>query len=326
MYAWVVDEFGQPDDVLNYRQVPVPEPGPGEVLVNYKASSVGFADLLIINGTYQVKPTPPFTPGMEGAGVVIAVGEGVSHLAPGDRVLATGVFGQGVFREYGVATAEKFHEIPDSMSFETAAGFFIPYVTAMLALHRRAKVEPGETVLITGGAGGVGVAMIQVAKAAGCRVLATALHPEHARFTEREGADRGIDVSGEDFVEVVKEWTEGKGAEVIVDTVGADTFERATKCIAEEGRLIVVGFAGGRPGVLKMNHLLVKNFTVHGAFYGPRPLTARLTPHYFERALAMTQDGRLEPYVAATHPLSELPESLRTLASGESVGKIVLTH
>src|SRR6266540_2550228 len=264
MRAWVVKQFGQPAEALALEDLPTREPGPAEVVLDITAASLGFADLLLCAGKYQIQPEPPFTPGFECAGTVAAVGTEVTHVQPGQRVIALPTLGDGVLREQSIAPAAQVHPIPDSLGFEAAAALFVSYQTAMLSLHRRGHLQAGETVLVHGATGGVGSACIEVARAAGARVIAAARGGERAQLCETLGAERGIDVNSEDFVAVVKELTGGRGADVIVDPVGGATFEQSVKCIAPEGRLLVIGFASGKPGELKLNHLLVKNFSAVG--------------------------------------------------------------
>ncbi len=325
MRAWVVQEFGAAGDVLKIEDAPTREPGPGEVVVDYAAASLGFADNVVIAGNYQIQPQPPFTPGFEGAGTVSAVGPDVTGVEPGQRAIALPDLGEGVFREQGVAPAVRIHPIPDTLPFEQAAAMFVPYQTAMLALHRRARLETGETVVVHGAAGGVGSAAIQVAHAHRARVIACALNAEHARLCEKQGADRGVDMSSEDFVAVVKEMTGGRGADVIIDPVGGDVFEQSIRCIAPEGRLVVIGFAGGAPGELKLNHLLVKNFSVVGCFFGPGELTVRLNRENHERLMQMQAEGKITPLISEVIPFEEIPAALAKIAAGASYGKIVAT-
>ncbi len=323
MQAWRVHELGDPAAVLRLEEVEAPVPGPGEVLVEVRATALNFFDILLCQGAYQEKPPLPFTPGAEVAGTVAAVGDGVD-LAVGQRVIALPPLPRGGYAQQVVAPAANTFPVPDAMSFEEAAAFFVVYQTGYFALHRRAHLGAGETVLVHAGAGGVGSAAIQLAVAAGARVFATAGGAEKVEVCRRLGADVAIDYNAEDFVEVVKRETKGRGADVIFDPVGGDIFDRSRRCIAFEGRLVVIGFAGGRVAEVPTNHVLVKNYSVVGLHWG---LYNTLTPHLIvqahEELLRLYEEGRVKPLIYRAVPFAEIPAALDLIGSRATWGKLV---
>jgi NADPH2:quinone reductase len=293
-----------------------------------RAAAVNFFDLLQLAGTYQVRPELPFIPGAEVAGEVVVAPEG-SGFAPGDRVLAAVPqegLQRGGYAEVTNADPDATQKIPDSMPFAEAAAFFINYQTGWFGLHRRAGLKAGEVVLIHAGAGGVGSAAIQLAKAAGARVIATAGSEAKVDVCRSLGADLAIDYSRDDFVEAVKEFTRGRGADVVYDPVGGDVFDRSTKCIGFEGRIVVVGFTSGRVPAAAANHLLVKNYAVLGLHWGlyrqrAPELIAECTSHLFE----LYEQGKIRPHVGRQAPLAEAVDLLKAVAARQTTGKAVLT-
>ncbi len=316
MKAWRVHELGEPADVLRFEDIDIPTPGEGQVLVKVRAAALNFPDLLMIAGTYQVRPPLPFVPGVELTGEVAETGQ---------RVIGGPANGFGAFAEYAVLDAAAAWPVPDGMSDEQAAAFFLTYQTGHVGLHRRARLRAGEVVLVHAGAGGVGSAAIQLAKAAGATVIATAGGPEKVAVCRDLGADHAIDYLAEDFVGPVKEITAGRGADVIYDPVGGDIFDSSRKCIAFEGRIVVVGFTSGRIPSAPANHLLVKNYSVVGLHWGqyrthdPAVITAAHAD--LERLYA---EGAISPLVSSTFPMAELPQALTALASRRTVGKVVV--
>jgi NADPH2:quinone reductase len=325
--AWVVRELGTPDK-LRFEDVQAPSAGDELVRIRVRAAAVNFFDLLQIGGTYQVKPDLPFVPGAEVSGEVEAAPR-ASGLKPGDRVLAT-VSQEGMHRggyaEITQADPEAVVKIPEAMPFVEAAAFFINYQTGWFGLHRRAHLQAGEVVLVHGGAGGVGSAAIQLAKAAGARVIATAGSAAKVAVCREMGADLAINYNEEDFVAAVKQSTEGKGADVVYDPVGGDMFDRSTKCVAFEGRIVVVGFTSGRMPTVAANHVLIKNYSVVGLHWGLyRQRAPQLIPRCTETLLELYAAGKIRPHVGRQAPLSDAVSLLQAVASRQTTGKAVLT-
>jgi len=323
MRAVVVEEWTEPEK-LQVKEAPEPELSPGAVMIEVRAAGVNFFDILMARGQYQVKPPFPFTPGAEVAGVVCGVGEGVDGFAEGDRVFAAP--GLGGFAERLVVGTEQLHRMPDAMSFEHAAALPIIYPTSYAALVYRATMREGETLLVHAAAGGVGIAAVQIGKALGARVIATAGGAEKLEVARRAGADVTIDYREEDFVERVKAETGGRGADVIYDSVGGDVFDRSLKCIAWNGRLLVIGFASGTIPHVKANRVLLKNIAVVGLHWGAyaRHEPERV-PETFAALLDLYEGGRIRPEIFRTYALEELPEALRELGSRRTWGKLVVT-
>ena len=325
--AWVVRELGTPDK-LRFENVEAQISGDELVRIRIRASAVNFFDLLQIAGTYQVKPDLPFIPGAEVAGEVEAAPPD-SGFKPGDRVLATVTqegLHNGGYTEGTQAHPDAVVRIPDVMSFVEGAAFFINYQTGWFGLHRRAKLQPGEVVLVHGGAGGVGTAAIQLAKAAGARVIATAGSDAKAALCLQMGAEHAVNYSEEDFVGAVKQATDGKGADVIYDPVGGDVFDRSTKCVAFEGRIVVVGFTSGRVPTAAANHLLIKNYSVLGLHWGLyRQRAPQLIRECTENLFELYAAGKIRPYVGNQAPLQDAVALLEAVASRQTTGKAVLT-
>jgi NADPH:quinone reductase len=321
MYALLLESLRGPDG-LRYAEVPDPEPADGTVLIEVRAAGVGFVDLLVTQGAYQVKPPLPFVPGIEVAGVVRSAPED-SGLRPGARVAATTAFGG--FAELALAPAFVTFEIPDSMSFDAAAGFVVNYETAHLALTRRGRLRAGETVLVHGAAGGVGTAAIQVARSLGADpVIGVATGEEKLRVARAAGADHALD-SGDDWVEQVRELTGGRGADVVVDPVGGDAFDLSLRCMAPEGRLLVVGFAAGRIPELPVNRLLLRHLEVSGVNYGGMlPLDPEFPRRAADDLFQWIADGAIAPVVGQRYPLAEGAQALRDFAARRVTGKPVL--
>jgi NADPH2:quinone reductase len=322
MKAMVATRWGEPSE-LEYVDVPDPEPGPGQVLVETRAMGCNFPDILMVQGKYQVKPPLPFSPGHEIAGVVRAVGSDVTRVRPGQRVIAN--LEWGGYAERAVTAAERVHRIPDEMPFDQAAAFFVVYQTGYSALVRRAALQPGESLLVHGAAGGVGLAAVQLGKALGARVIATAGTPEKLEMARQSGADVLIDYRTEDWVERVKAVTGGEGADVIYDPVGGDVFDGSTKCLAFEGRLLTIGFAGGRIPTVAVNRLLLKNISVVGVHWGYyQRRGSPLVQEWMDALLKLYDQGRIRPVIYRAYPLREAAAALRALAARESYGKVVL--
>ncbi|GLU47609.1 NADPH:quinone oxidoreductase family protein [Nocardiopsis ansamitocini] len=328
MKALRVHEPGEPGTVLRAEEVERPEPGPGRLLVRVSAAALNFPDALLCRGHYQERPPLPFTPGVEVCGEVVAVGEGVPDIpgiAVGDRVIGSPVLPHGGFAEYALMTAAEVLPAPGTLSDAQASTLFIGYQTGWFALHRRAELRAGETVLVHAAAGGVGGAAVQLAKAAGARVIGVvggAAKTDHARAL---GADVVVDRHTQDFVPVVKEVTGGRGADVVFDPVGGDAFTRSTKCVAFEGRVVVVGFAGGTIPAPALNHVLLKNYSLLGLHWG---LYVRRAPalvrECHEQLTDLAARGQITPVVSETLALGEVPGALQRLADGTTIGRLVV--
>ena len=324
MRAWRVHELGEPADVLRLEDVEPPRPGPGQVAIDVEAVALNFPDILLCRGMYQERPPLPFTPGLEIAGRVAEAGAGARHPV-GSRVLAMPPMPGGGMAERVVAPEAVVFGIPDDMPASSAASLLVAYQTGWFALHRRARLVEGETLLVHAGAGGVGSAAIQLGRAAGARVIATAGGPEKVGVLQRLGADLSIDYRKDDFVEIVKEATGGRGADVIYDPVGGDTFDRSCKCIAWEGRLLVIGFAGGRIPDVPANHVLLKNYSVVGLHWGAYFRNdPQLVHDTHGRLLQLYEKGEIDPLISAELALEDAPSALARLGARGTWGRVVL--
>lgn len=324
MRSWVVTKLTDPSDSLELQEFSKPIPKQGEVLIKVEAAALNFFDILLCQGKYQEKPALPFTPGAEISGTIHAVGKG-SSLKVGRRVLATPPLPTGGFAEWVAVPEDCVYPISDSISWGEAASMFITYQTAYYALHRCAMLQPGEVLLVHAGSGGVGSAAIQLGVAAGARVIATAGGPEKVDICKQLGAEVAIDYLTEDFVEIINQVTSRRGANVIFDPVGGDIFDRSRKCIAFEGRLLVIGFAGGRIADAPTNHALVKNYSIVGVHWG---LFRKLMPDQVlithQALLDLHDHGAIRPLVFKEYPFDALPEALNLLATRKTWGKLVV--
>lgn len=317
MQVVMCEAYGGPESLV-VKSVETPRPGPGEVRVRLKARGVSFADVLRIAGQYHVKTQPPFIPGGEASGEIAELGAGVEGLAVGDRVLCG-----GGYAEEAVQPAKSVIKLPPNVGFEAAGAFRSNYTTAFYALQR-ARLQPGETLLVHGAAGGTGLATVDVGKLMGARVIATARSPERLAVCRKLGADEVIDYSG-GFRDKVLELTGGRGADVIFDPVGGDVFDESMRCVAPFGRILVVGFTSGRPALAKTNHLLVKDAEVIGFTIGA---LNRLDPARAERNLQVLVGwlgaGRISPYHSHALPLAEAAEALKLVTDRKVIGKVLL--
>lgn len=321
MKAWIVRELCKPLD-MEFAEITVPEPGPGQVLVRVEAAALNFLDTLMIQGLYQVKPPLPFTPGVEVAGTIVAPGSG-SPFRTGERVL--GNVGHGGYAEYALLDDVNVTRMPDSMTAVEGSTFPIVYPTAYSALRHSANIQAGEVVLIHAGAGGVGLAAIQLAKAWGGTVIATAGGPAKTAICREHGADYAIDYSNGQWVERVKEITAGQGADIIVDPVGGDVTGLSLKCLAWCGRLLIVGFAGGRIASIPANRLLLKSASAIGVLWGERrSRDPELAKAAFADLFSLYGRGEIKPVVSRRYPLAEAPQALLDLGSRQTYGKVVL--
>jgi NADPH:quinone reductase len=325
MRALVVRVHGEPAEVLRpTSDEAVPAPGPGEVVVRVEACALNFADDLLCRGTYQETPALPFTPGLEIAGEVVAAGAGVAHEI-GSRVAGSTRLPHGGLAEYAVAGGQDVFPVPDDVPAVDAAAMHVTYQTAWFALRRRAGLRRDETLLVHAGAGGAGSAAIQLGKALGARVVATAGGSEKVELCLRLGADLAVDYRTEDFVTTVNETTDGRGADVIFDPVGGDTFERSRRCIAWEGRLLVIGAAGGRYFDAPTNHILVKNYSVVGVHWGGyRTRNPDLVAQAHAELVDLHAAGAITPLVSQVVSLDDAVPALDSLTAGRTVGKVVV--
>jgi NADPH2:quinone reductase len=323
MKAWRVHAWGEPE-TMSLEEIPMAEPGPGQVRIRNHAAGLNFFDILQVQGKYQVKPPFPFTPGAEVAGIVDAAGPGVTEFATGQRVLAI-THGAGM-AEYTLSRVDMTFPVPAGMDFAAAAALPIVYHTSYFALRDRAPVRTGEWLLVHAGASGVGVSAIQLGRAFGARVMATAGDPEKLDFAKAQGAEYAFSYRDESWVEQVKQLTDGRGADIIYDPVGGDVFDLSTKCIAPGGRLIVIGFASGRIPSIAANRILLKNISIVGALWGGHALAH---PEYLgeaQRALAdLYSKGDIRPPRPIEYPLDQAPSALRDLANRKVLWKAVLT-
>lgn len=322
MRAVLCKAYGPPESLVIEEQ-PSPQPGPGQVRVGVHACGVNFPDTLIIQGNYQFKPALPFSPGGEVAGVVQALGDGVSGFAVGDRVIAATTWGG--YAEEVLAEAGRLIPMPAAMDFPTAAAFTLTYGTSHHALKDRAQLQPGETLLVLGAAGGVGLAAVELGKAMGARVIAAASSDEKLALCTAHGADATINYASEDLRARIKELTEGRGIDVVYDPVGGDLSEPALRSMAWNGRFLVVGFAAGRIPSLPLNLPLLKGCSIVGVFWGaftrnePTRNAANL-----QELLLWWSKGRLKPHVSAVYPLERAVDALNDLVQRRVQGKAVL--
>ena len=322
MRAVVVDRWMEPSE-LTVSEVSEPEVAPGTLAIEVKAAGCNFFDILMVQGNYQVKPPFPFVPGAEIAGTVREVGEGVEGFSVGDRVF--GSPGLGGFAECVVMPALGTWRLPENMSFEEGAALPIIYPTSYAGLVYRANLQAGEDLLVHAAAGGVGIAAVQIGKALGARVIATAGGAEKLEIARQQGADETIDYRDEDFVARVMELTDGKGADVIYDSVGGDVFDRSLKCIAWNGRLLVIGFASGTIPSVKANRILLKNIAIVGLHWG-----AHVTkepdkiPQTFEALFELFAAGRIRPVIYKRYSLDEVAVALAALAARKTYGKAII--
>ena len=324
MHAWLC-ENPTGVDALQWKELPTPQPKAGEVLIEIKAASLNFPDLLIVQNKYQMKPQLPFVPGSEFAGVVQAVGEGVKHLAVGQSIAC--LSGTGGFGTHTIAKAAMCLPLPDGVSFVDAAAFIMIYATSYHALIDRAALQAGETVLVLGAAGGVGTSAIQIAKAAGARVIAAASTDDKCALCTRLGADATINYARDDLRASIKSQTQGKGPDVIYDPVGGDFAEPAFRSIAWRGRYLVIGFAAGPIPALPLNLALLKGASIVGVFWGD---FARREPKANAAMMGTLIDwytqGRIKPSIDRTMPMSELKAAYAHMGSRSVMGKLVMVN
>ena len=325
MRAIVAEKLGSPKDLL-ITEIPAPAPGPGEVAVDLKAAAVNYADLLVVEGKYQVRPPLPFVPGKEAAGVVTALGEDVGEIEVGDRVMVQ--VEHGAFAECLVAPESHCFPIPDQMGFEEAAAIGIAYQTAYMALVARADVKAGESVLVTAASGSVGIAAVQLAKAMGCTVVAGLATMSKADFVRESGADHIVDLSGDKLRDSIRAQVKdclGGGIDVVIEMIGGDVFDGSVRTLNWCGRLVVVGFTGGEIPVIKANYALVKNITVTGV---DRFSYMEHDPGALKRAQSeifrLFGEGHVHVTVQAAYTLNQVVEAFNVIRDRQIRGKVVL--
>ncbi|HRD66463.1 MAG TPA: NADPH:quinone oxidoreductase family protein [Candidatus Competibacter sp.] len=322
MKAIVCHELSGPA-ALRLEDVPEPRPGPGQVRVRVRACGVNFADSLIARGQYQVQPEPPFSPGFEVAGDILEVGEGVARFRVGERVIA--IAPHGGYAEQVVANVDRCVAMPTAMPYEHGAAFPVVFGTSHVALWHRARLRAGETLVVHGASGGVGLTAVTIGKQLGATVIATASSPEKLEVAREHGADHLVDTSRDDVRSRIGELTGGRGADVVYDPVGGELFTASLRSIAFEGRILVIGFAGGTVPQIPANHLLVKNVDVIGLNW---PAYAERHPavmtESFQILLRWYLAGAIRPYVSAIYPLERAVDALNQVVARKSVGKVVI--
>src|SRR5262245_5986598 len=323
MKAVLCKAYGPPESLV-VEDVESPAPGPGELVVSVKAASVNFPDVLIIQNKYQFKPPLPFSPGSEAAGVVKATGDGVTQVKPGDAVMAFTTYGG--FAEEVKTEARRVLPLPAGMSFEQAAAFGLTYATSDFGLRDRGALKAGETLLVLGASGGVGIAAIEIGKAIGARVIACASTDGKLAVCRRHGADETINYATEDLRERIKELTGGRGPDVVYDPVGGPYTEPALRSIAWRGRLLVVGFAAGDIPKIPLNLTLLKGCSIVGVYWGE---FTRREPDRFAESMGQLgrwfAEGRITPHISSTFPLERAADALTLMAERKVTGKVVLS-
>lgn len=323
MKAIRAHEWCGPRDLV-IDEIDIPQPGENQVLIRVKVAALNFPDLLVISGKYQFKPALPFSPGFEISGTVEQTGQGVSRFTVGQRVIAQ--VPVGGFAEYAIADEASTYPLPDQMSDEEGAAFPLVYQTSYFGLAYRGALQKGETVLVHSAAGGVGLAAVQIARALGAgKIIGTVGADEKLALVRDNGADIALNYQTEDFVDVVKRETKGRGADVIYDPVGGEVGERSTKCIAFEGRLVIIGFTSGKFSNFVSNHILVKNYSVVGLHWGAyRHNNPAKIQQGWNELLDLYKTGLLKPLIGGRFHMEKVAEAMELLASRKAVGKIVL--
>jgi len=325
MRALRANTFGRPGEVLELIETGSLQPAAGQAVVEVEAASMNFADILFCEGKYQVRAEPPFTPGLEVAGTVTAVGDSAESALIGQRVVAMTIPPHGAFAEQAMVDSTLSVKLPDSMPSVDATAMFVSYQTSWVALHTRAQLMAGETLLVHAGAGGVGSAAIQLGVAAGARVIATAGGAAKAARCLDLGAEIAIDYRKDDFVSIVNDATNGRGADVIYDPVGGEVFDRSRKCIAWEGRILIIGFASGTIPAAPMNHALVKNYSLVGVHWGAYGQRQPQVIQEAQNALAeLHEAGSIAPVIDGIVDLDGVPDALERLANRATTGRIVV--
>ncbi|ATL25806.1 NADPH:quinone oxidoreductase family protein [Streptomyces formicae] len=318
MQAWQVHENGEPGEVMRLAEVARPVPGEGQLLLKVRAANINFPDALLCRGQYQIRPPLPFTPGVEICG----------ETEDGRRVIANPALPHGGFAEYAVADAAALLPAPDALDDAEAAALHIGYQTGWFGLHRRAHLQEGETLLVHAAAGGVGSAAVQLGKAAGAKVIGVVGGAEKAAVARELGCDLVLDRRADDVVGAVKEATGGRGADVVYDPVGGDAYAKSAKCVAFEGRIVVVGFASGAIPTPALNHALVKNYSILGLHWGLyASKDPRLILRCHEELTALAAKGAIKPLVSERVPMDGAAAAVQRVADGVTTGRVaVLPH
>ncbi|MBT2873067.1 MULTISPECIES: NADPH:quinone oxidoreductase family protein [Streptomyces] len=315
MQAWQVHELGEPREVMRLADVGRPTPGEGQVLLRVRAANINFPDALMCRGQYQVRPPLPFTPGVEICG----------ETEDGRRVIANPALPHGGFAEYALADAAALLPAPDALDDAEAAALHIGYQTAWFALHRRAHLEAGETLLVHAAAGGVGSAAVQLGKAAGATVIGVAGGADKAVVARELGCDVVIDRREQDVVAAVKETTGGRGADVIFDPVGGEAYTQSAKTVAFEGRIVIVGFASGTIPSPGLNHALIKNYAILGLHWGLyNTKNPKLVQHCHEQLTELAARGAIKPLVSERVPLAGAADAVQRVADGVTTGRVTV--
>lgn len=327
MKALELTELGEPGEVLTINDSAIPAPGHGQIRVKVAASPASFPDVLMCRGGYQIKPAIPSVLGIEVAGWVDELGDGVDNLAVGDRIVGLTELPHGGFAEYAICDSTVTFPAPTGMGAAEASSMFVAYQTGWFGLHRRAHLKPGETVLVHAAAGGVGSAAVELSKAAGCTVIAVVGNADKVAIAEKLGADVVVNRRDQDFVEIANEVTAGRGVDVVYDPVGGESYTRSTKCIASEGRIIVLGFASGEIQTARLNHALIKNYSIVGFVWGRfRRNDPQSVVDCHNELLKLADAGKINPLVGERLSLENLPAGMDRLAAGESVGRVVYVN
>lgn len=327
MRALVATALGEPEAVLTVRDLPSPVPGPGRVRLRVEAAACNLPDVLLCRGVYVLRPDVPFTPGLEAVGVVQATGPGVDPGLMGTRVVCVPELPHGALAEECVGVAERLQAVPDALAATDAAAMWIAFTSAHVGLHRRAQLQSGETLLVHAAAGGVGSAAVQLGALAGARVIATAGSEEKLARCRALGAQETIDYRQGGFAEQVMELTSGAGADVVFDPVGGAVFDASRRCIANEGRIVVVGFAGGEVQSVRASHVLMRNYAVLGLYMGAYSATAHgreLVGQVHAEIVRLSMDGRIRAVIDRVVGLEEVPAALADLGGRRTTGKVVV--
>jgi NADPH2:quinone reductase len=315
-------EWGEPS-VLKLEDVAPPKAAPGEVLLDVKAASVNFADIVMTEGNYQTKPDFPFAPGLEASGTIAALGQGVTGFAVGDRVLAKLAYGG--FADQAVARMQDTYRVPDGMPWDVAGAFYVGYVSSHVALRWQGQVEAGQTVLVLGASGGTGLTAVEISKAMGATVIAGASSADKLAVATEHGADHGINYRDEDLKARVNELTGGEGVDVVFDPVAGDLFDPALSSLGWGGRYLIFGFVGGIPNI-PANRLLVKHRSAMGCslryFTDKAPEKLAIS---MDELFSMYADGKLKPLISATYPLERAVEAMEELRQRKATGRVVVT-